>query len=345
MSAKIVSIIGAGSWGTALSVHLAQKDIRVQLWCRNEELAREMVTSNSNNRYLPGVKLPENIEIYTKLSEALQHSKVIVCATPSHTFREILTGIKDNITRDSLIINVAKGLEESSCLRLSQVFAAVMGEQYMDRYVALSGPSHAEEVGRGIPTAIVAAAQSMEAANQAQDIFLSNSLRVYTNPDLTGVELGGALKNVIALGTGIADGLGLGDNTKAALMTRGLAEITRLGIKLGANPLTFAGLTGLGDLIVTCTSQHSRNRRAGIAIGRGKSLTEALAEVRMVVEGVRTTRVAYQLSRQVGVEMPITEQMYYVLFEGYCPRQAVETLMGRGRRNEIEEVALSRFVL
>lgn len=344
MSAPIVSIIGAGSWGTALAVHLARKGLPVRLWCRNQEQAREMQDFRSNNRYLPGVQLPENIEIYTNLYGALQGTRIIVCATPSHTFREMISAIKDNINRDSLVINVAKGLEEDSCLRLSRVFAAIMGEHYLDCYIALSGPSHAEEVGRGIPTAIVAAATNMEAASQAQDIFLSNSMRVYTNPDLTGVELGGALKNVIALGTGIADGLGLGDNTKAALMTRGLAEITRLGVKLGANPLTFAGLTGLGDLIVTCTSQHSRNRRAGIAIGQGKSLTEALTEVRMVVEGVRTTKVAYQLSRQVGVEMPITEQMYNVLFAGACPRQAVETLMGRGRRNEIEEVALNRFV-
>jgi glycerol-3-phosphate dehydrogenase (NAD(P)+) len=200
-------------------------------------------------------------------------------------------------------------------------------------------------VGRQIPTAVVAASSVEDSAEYAQELFMSDNFRVYTNPDVAGVELGGALKNVIALGTGIADGLGFGDNTKAALMTRGLAEISRLGIKLGANPLTFAGLAGVGDLIVTCTSMHSRNRRAGIAIGRGKSLEEALAEVGMVVEGVRTTRAARKLSEQCGVNMPITEKMYEVLFEGFSPETAVKKLMTRGKKHEIEEVALAAAAL
>ena len=222
---------------------------------------------------------------------------------------------------------------------MSMVFAEEAGADLLEKYVVLSGPSHAEEVGRDIPTAVVAASSCLKNAEYVQDLFMCEFFRVYTNPDVTGVELGGSLKNIIALGTGIADGLGFGDNTKAALMTRGLAEITRLGIAMGANPLTFSGLSGVGDLIVTCTSMHSRNRRAGIAIGQGEPVEEAVAGVRMVVEGVRTTKAARRLSARFAVEMPITEQIYRVLFEGLQPATAVSKLMTRGKTHEMEEVA------
>lgn len=336
-----VAVLGAGSWGTALAVLLAGKGCRVEMWARRQELASAINDEKQNRRYLPGVVLPPGVCARADLPAVLEGSCAVIFAVPSHVFREVLRAALPCIPRDAVIINAAKGIEESSLLPLSRVFASEAGEEELKRYAVLSGPSHAEEVGRGIPTAVVVASTSMACAEAAQDLFMTTAFRVYTNPDVAGVELGGALKNIIALGTGIAEGLGFGDNTRAALMTRGLAEITRLGMALGANPLTFAGLAGVGDLIVTCTSVHSRNRRAGIEIGRGKKLEEALASVQMVVEGVRTTRAARLLASRYGVEMPITEQIYRVLFEGMPPREAVTNLMTRGRRREMEEVALA----
>jgi glycerol-3-phosphate dehydrogenase (NAD(P)+) len=232
-----------------------------------------------------------------------------------------------------VVINGAKGIDEDTLQRMSEIYQETFEQP--GNYVALSGPSHAEEVCLGMPTAVVVASLGGAGAARAQSVLMSQSFRVYTNPDVTGVELGGALKNVIALGTGIADGLGFGDNTKAALITRGLAEIARLGLAMGANPLTFAGLAGVGDLIVTCTSMHSRNRRAGMEIGKGKTPEEALTAVGMVVEGVRTTRAAKKLSLRHGVEMPITDQMHQVIFQGKNPREAVDALMGRGKKDEM----------
>lgn len=336
-----VAILGAGSWGTALAVLLAGKGLRVEIWARRQELASSINSEGQNRRYLPGVVLPPNVRVLVDLPAVLKDALAIIFAVPSHAFREVLKAAMPYLPKEALLINVAKGIEEESLLPLSRVFASELGEEELKRYVVLSGPSHAEEVGRGIPTAVVVASASLSCAEAAQELFMTPAFRVYTNPDVAGVELGGALKNIIALGTGIAEGLGFGDNTKAALMTRGLAEITRLGIALGANPLTFAGLSGVGDLIVTCTSRHSRNRRAGIEIGRGKKLEEALASVKMVVEGVRTTRAARLLAARCGVEMPITEQIYRVLFEGMPPQEAVANLMTRGRRREMEEVALA----
>ncbi|MGB9802582.1 NAD(P)H-dependent glycerol-3-phosphate dehydrogenase [Desulfofundulus sp.] len=336
-----VAILGAGSWGTALAVLLAGKGIQVDMWSRREDLAAQINAEGQNSRYLPGVYLPPNVRVTTELSSVVKNARAVIFSVPSHAFREALRSSLPYLPAGAILINAAKGIEEDSLLTLSQVFAAEAGEEDSNRYVVLSGPSHAEEVGRGIPTAVVVAGRDMSVVEAAQDLLMTGNFRVYTNPDVAGVELGGALKNIIALGTGIADGLGFGDNTKAALMTRGLAEMTRLGLAMGANPLTFAGLAGVGDLIVTCTSMHSRNRRAGIEIGRGKSLSEAVASVQMVVEGVRTTRAAYRLAARHRVEMPITEQMYRVLFEGLPPREAVVNLMSRGRRREMEEVAMA----
>ncbi|MDD4237929.1 MAG: NAD(P)H-dependent glycerol-3-phosphate dehydrogenase [Desulfotomaculaceae bacterium] len=342
---KIIGVAGAGSWATALAVLLAHKGYTVRMWSRHAALADEITVKRENTRYLPGVLVPPAVEVMVNIEEAVRGVDAVVFAVPSHAFREVLQSALPHQSGTELIINAAKGIEEDSLRRLSQAYAEVAGPQALERYVVLSGPSHAEEVGRQVPTAVVAASSSIGSAEYAQDLFMCDNLRVYTNPDVAGVELGGALKNVIALGTGIADGLGFGDNTKAALMTRGLAEISRLGMTLGANPLTFAGLAGVGDLIVTCTSMHSRNRRAGMAIGRGKSLEEALEEVGMIVEGVRTTRAARRLSELYGVNMPITEQMYEVLFEGFSPKTAVNKLMTRGKKHEMEEVALAAAVL
>lgn len=338
-----VTILGAGSWGTALACHLADSGRPVRLWTRNAAQAQQMKLRRVNDRYLPGIKLPQSIDITDDLEQVLKSSKCVVFSIPSQSFREVLKCSLPYIHKDTLIVNTAKGIEEDSMLRMSEVFEAEAGTERVSNYTVLSGPSHAEEVALKMPTAVVVASCNQMTSELVQDIFMKHSFRVYTNPDIIGVEIGGALKNIIALGTGIVDGLSGSDNAKAALMTRGLAEITRLGLAMHANPLTFAGLAGLGDLIVTCTSMHSRNRRAGIEIGRGKKLDEALAGVNMVVEGVRTTRAAFGLARRWRVEMPITEQMYRVLFEGQSPEEAVNNLMTRVKTHEVEEVALSKI--
>ncbi|ACX51770.1 Glycerol-3-phosphate dehydrogenase (NAD(P)(+)) [Ammonifex degensii KC4] len=332
------AVLGGGSWGTALAYLLARKGYKVKLWVRREEVASELNTRRENLRYLPGVFLPEGVTATASLEEALKGAEAVIFAVPSHAFREVVRETLPFLPPGAYVINGAKGLEVETRLRLSQVFATEAGEGALDRYVVLSGPSHAEEVAREQPTAVVVASRRWEAAEWAQEFLMCPFFRVYTNPDLVGVELGGALKNIIALGTGICEGIGFGDNAKAALMTRGLTEIARLGVRLGANPLTFTGLAGVGDLIVTCTSRHSRNRRAGWEIGKGKSLEEALAAVGMVVEGVRTTKVAYALAQELGVKMPITVETYKVLFEGLSPLVAAQNLMGRARTREIEEV-------
>lgn len=324
-----------------MSVLLAKKNYQVKVWSRRSSLAQEINETRFNRRYLPGVVIPRGIWVYTDMQQALSGTEAVVFGVPSHAFRDVLRSALPFLPASAVIINVAKGIEEANLCRMSQVFMQEAGAGLFGRYVVLSGPSHAEEVAREVPTAAVVASLNQDSARFAQDLFMGETLRVYTNPDVMGVELGGALKNIIALGTGIADGLGFGDNTKAALMTRGLAEISRLGMAMGANPLTFAGLAGVGDLIVTCTSMHSRNRRAGMAIGKGKTVEEALKDVNMVVEGVRTTRAARDLSSRYSVEMPITEQTYQVLFEGLSPGAAVSNLMTRGKNSEMEEVAMA----
>jgi glycerol-3-phosphate dehydrogenase (NAD(P)+) len=336
-----IGILGAGSWATALSVILAKKGFRVKMWSILPEQVIELNETRENKSFLPGVAIPSGVEVFSDLEQTIFDAEAVVFGVPSHAFREVVRKAVSYIPDRAIMINVAKGIEEDSLCRMSQAFTQEAGQEMTRRYVVLSGPSHAEEVGRLVPTAVVAASSCMESAEYVQDLFMCEFFRVYTNPDVTGVELGGALKNIIALGTGIADGLGYGDNSKAALMTRGLAEISRMGMAMGASPLTFAGLAGVGDLIVTCTSMHSRNRRAGIAIGRGKSVDEAITEVKMVVEGVRTTRAARCLAQRLAVEIPITEQIHQVLFEGLAPAVAVNRLMTRGKTHEMEEVALA----
>lgn len=333
-----VTILGAGSWGTALAIHLAEKGYDVALWTRNEEHYIELITKRENHRYLPGIKLKENIYICNDLLKAVSKASIVILSVPSHAVRSTLQLTNLNFNKDVIVVNTAKGFEESTLLRLSQV---IQQELNGLKCVVLSGPSHAEEVSRFLPTAIVASSKDRSLAEHVQELFMSPNLRVYTNPDLCGVEIGGALKNIIALATGIADGLGYGDNTRAALITRGLAEIARLGVALGADPLTFAGLTGIGDLIVTCSSMHSRNRRAGILLGQGLNLNEVLQKIGMVVEGIRTTKVALELAQKVNIEMPITQEVYHVLFKNKDPKQSVNDLMGRQKTHEVEEVVNS----
>jgi len=330
-----ISILGAGSWGTAISLLLSKKNFEVCVWDRNDKVLDDIKLNRKNDRYLPGITLSSNIIPKYDIKEAIDGAEMIVVAVPSHAVRDVCSKIKDCVIKDQIFISLTKGIEDKTFKRMSQVIEEFFPE---NKVAVLSGPSHAEEVSRDIPTAVVVASKHEDVALKVQDIFMTPNFRVYTNTDIIGVEIGGAVKNIIALAAGISDGLGFGDNTKAALMTRGIAEIARLGIALGANPMTFTGLSGIGDLIVTCMSMHSRNRRAGILIGKGKSLKEALEEVNMVVEGVNTTKSTYQLSLSIGVEMPITKELYNVLFNGKDPKLAVTELMQRDKKDELESM-------
>ncbi|MFZ5354743.1 MAG: NAD(P)H-dependent glycerol-3-phosphate dehydrogenase [Bacillota bacterium] len=336
MSTKI-SIVGAGSWGTAIATLLANKGCDVKLWVRRKELLDKLYKSRINEAYLPSVKLPENVSFTNDMEEGCKGREIIVLATPSHIVRETAEALKYVVNKQQIIVNLAKGIENGTLLRMSEVIEEVLPD---NRISIMSGPCHAEEVAQNIPTAIVSTARDRSTAEYIQDIFMTPRFRVYTNPDLIGVELGGALKNIIALGAGIIDGLGFGDNTKAALMTRGIVEMARLGESLGASRLTFGGLSGIGDLIVTCTSMHSRNRKAGIALGQGKKLDEILSGSSMVIEGIRTTKSAYFLAQKQGVEMPITEEIYNLLYNDSDIKDSVENLMMRSKTHEIEDIAL-----
>ena len=328
-----VCIVGSGSWGTALATVVAGKGHQVKIWDINEAHLKSMEENRENVNFLPGVPLNENIHIAYTTQDAVQDADVVLFSAPAQHFRSALTSAKSYIKDDAIIINVAKGIEQKTLERMSEIAEEHLD---MDRYVVLSGPSHAEEVGRRLPTTVAAASRNLASAEFVQDLFITDRFRVYTTEDVVGVELGGALKNIIALGAGVSDGMGFGDNAKAALMTRGLAEIMRLGLKLGAKPETFAGLTGTGDLIVTCTSMHSRNRRCGIMIGEGMSPAEATEKVGMVVEGMFTTEAAYQLAQREGVEMPITEAIYRAIQGEIKASEAVEMLMNRERKHEQE---------
>lgn len=331
-----VVILGSGSWGTGLAVSLANHYETLTLWCRNAEQAEDMKTFRKNSKYLPKVHLSDNIQITTDLEATVRDADIVVMSVPSQSVREMALKIKPFLKNEAIIVNTAKGLEAGTHLRLSQVIEEVIPDAG-ERIVVLYGPSHAEEVGQNLPTLIVASSSNPLAASKVQDLFMSPTFRVYTNDDVVGVEIGGALKNIIALATGIAFGMGFGDNAQAGLLTRGMMEISRLGLKLGAQYVTFAGLTGIGDLVVTCTSMHSRNRRAGIALGQGKRLNDVLNDMGMVVEGVTTTKAAVELARSLDVSMPIAEQMYAVLFEDADVHQAVANLMGRSKKSEKED--------
>ena len=333
-----VSIIGAGGWGTALAAILAEKHQEVTLYVRNRELAELMRQKRENVRYLPGVELPEVLHITDQPAQALAGTEVVLFATPSHGLRAAARNLSALLPQNCIAVSAAKGLEVDTCLRMTEVLEQEL-PALQGRIAALSGPNHAEEVGRRMPGASVVACKDRAVAEYVQDAFMTPNFRIYANSDMVGVELGGALKNVIALAAGIADGLGFGDNSKAALMTRGLAEIARLGARCGADVATFSGLSGIGDLIATCTSPHSRNRRAGIEIAKGRSAAEIQTDSGMVIEGIRATAAAHSLSGQKGVEMPITETLHQILYHGMAPRCAVLELMTRSKKNEREEVA------
>lgn len=329
-----VAVIGAGAWGTALALILASRGQAVRLWEFFPEYAQLLKTRRENPKFLPGIVIPETIEITSDLEAAVSGCATWVFATPAQRLRSVLQRLRTLHPRPELIVTAAKGIETHTLARMSEIVRAELGPG--PQVVTLSGPSHAEEVGRCQPSTVVAASDSLEAAQAVQSLFMTERFRVYVSTDQVGVELGGALKNVIALAAGIVDGLGLGDNTKAALQTRGLAEIARLGRAAGAHPQTFAGLSGMGDLIVTCNSRHSRNRRVGEALGRGETLDAVLARMEMVAEGVETARSARQLALRLGVEMPIVEQVNRVLFEQVPAAEALKALMQRPGRPELD---------
>lgn len=327
-----IGIIGAGSWGIALSVLLHNNGHTITVWSALPQEIEQLKACHEHKEKLPGVKLAEDILFTADLSNAVKEMDILVLAVPSSFTRETAHCMAGFVENGQIIVNVAKGIEEATLMTLSQV---IEDEIPQADVAVLSGPSHAEEVGKGIPTTIVVGASSRATAEKIQNIFMSDVFRVYTSPDVLGIELGAALKNVVALAAGIADGLGYGDNTKAALITRGMAEISRLGMAMGGKFETFSGLSGIGDLIVTCASMHSRNRRAGILIGQGKTMEEAMAEVKMVVEGVFSTKAAMALAEKYHVELPIIEQVHEVLFCGKAAADAVKDLMIRDKKIEI----------
>ena len=326
-----VAVIGSGAWGTALAIRLHKNGHEVTMWTFEKELIPEMETTRRNPR-LPSAILPEGLTVSPDYACA-SGCQMVVIASPSAPMRSVCRGVAPYIDKDAVVVSVTKGIELGTQLRMSQIVAQETGKEV----VVLTGPSHAEEVAVDIPTGLLAACPDQTLAEFVQDAFMCDTLRVYTSSDPVGAELGAALKNVIALCAGISDGVGYGDNTKAMLMTRGLTEISRLGVSLGAKKETFAGLAGVGDLIVTCTSMHSRNRRAGILIGQGKDPQEAMKEVGAVVEGYYAARSAWELGQRQGIDMPITEAAYKVLYEGMPVREAFSTLLQRQRRTESED--------
>ncbi|MDE3839412.1 NAD(P)H-dependent glycerol-3-phosphate dehydrogenase [Bacillus methanolicus] len=333
-----VAVIGAGSWGTALAMVLADNGHEVRIWGHKPSQIEEINREHTNQKYLPGISLPESIIGFSSLKEVLKDIEVMILAVPTKAIREVLGKIRGIQETPLTIVHVSKGIEPDTLLRISEMIEEEMPETLLKDVVVLSGPSHAEEVSLRHPTTVTVSSKNMKAAEKIQDLFMNQNFRVYTNPDMIGVEIGGALKNIIALAAGISDGLGYGDNAKAALITRGLAEIARLGTKMGANPLTFSGLAGIGDLIVTCTSVHSRNWRAGNLLGKGNNLEEVLNNMGMVVEGVPTTKAAHQLARKYDVKMPISDALFDVLFNGVNPKDAVDTLMARVKTHEMEDL-------
>lgn len=326
-----ISVIGSGSWGTAVAVMLAKKGFDIKLWSWIQEETDRLNNDRENKEFLPGIAFPDNIYCTHDAEKCCKDADLIITAAPSPATRTTAKTLAEYIVPEQKMVNISKGLESGSLKRLSEVYKEEIPQADIS---VMSGPSHAEEVSKGLPTTNVVASENQETAKFIQDILMGESFRIYTSSDVIGVELGGALKNVIALCAGISDGLGYGDNTKAALMTRGLAEIARLGEAMGANPVTFMGLSGVGDLIVTCTSMHSRNRRAGILLGEGNSLDETLKKVHMVVEGVNTASAAYELAHRYNVEMPIVEQAYSILYNGKNARDAVLELMTREKKGE-----------
>lgn len=333
---KKITIIGAGSFGTALSIVLARAGNDVQLWARESEIAYGINNQHQNPSYLSDVVLPDSVTCYTDVEACLHDREMVVFATPSHALREVAGSIRPYLNGDELVVNVAKGIENDTFQTMSQVLSDVLEGVIIDDHIGvISGPSHAEEVCRFKPTTVVASSYSKRTAGLIQESFMTPMFRVYRNYDIIGVEIGGAVKNIMAIAAGIVDGAELGDNAKAALITRGLHEMKRLGMKLGASQDTFSGLAGMGDLVVTCTSKHSRNRFVGYNIGQGKKLDDVISHMNMVAEGVKTTRSVLEWSRKLSVDMPITAAVYRVLFEEEDPKDMLYDLMTRNPKEEI----------
>lgn len=331
-----ISVIGAGSWGTTLASLLSEKGHKVRLWVYEPDLAFQMQQLSENPVYLPGHKLPQDMHISSSLEESVKEHDIVVFVVPTPFARTVLTKLSSFVTKKTIIVSATKGIEENTLLLMSGLFKETLPDVEPKRLAFLSGPSFAKEVIEKLPTAVSLGYYNSETGRYLQEVFTTAYFRVYTNPDVIGVQIGGALKNVIALASGASDGLGLGSNARAALITRGLAEITRLGVSLGADPLTFSGLSGLGDLILTCTGELSRNRMVGYRLAQGEKLDKILKEMKMVAEGIRTSKAAHELAKRQGVQMPITEQVYAVLYEGKEPKQAVTELMARLPREEKE---------
>jgi len=334
-----IAVLGAGSWGTTIAIHLHKLKHEVKLWEYFPENV-DYMNKTHRNPLLEGIPIPPEIPIFNDLNLAVESVQCIVIAVPSHTVRDLLKNLLGLVNKDVIFINLSKGIEENSLLRMSEVIVDVL-DHPSDKIATLHGPSHAEEVSREMPTAIVAASSSSETARYVQKVFGSDYLRVYSSSDIIGVEIGGAIKNIVAIASGICDGLGLGDNTKAALITRGLMEMIRIGVRLGGREETFAGLSGVGDLIVTCGSKHSRNRYVGEEIGKGRKLEDILNGMSMIAEGVHTCMTVHQMIKRYGVLMPISEEIYKVLFEDKNPQKALRDLMGRAPAEEWHSILKS----
>lgn len=334
MSERRAAVIGAGSWGTALANLLAEKGVETILWSFEEDVAGAIETEHRNPRYLSGVELDPRLRATSDMRAAVEGREVVVSVSPSHVVRPVMAKAAEWMTGDTLVVSASKGIEMGSLQTMDEVLKDLLPARAGERAAFLSGPSFALEVAQGHPTLVTMASHDPEAAREAQELFQTDRFRVYTNPDVRGVELGGSLKNVIAIAAGVVDGLGYGHNTRAALITRGLAEITRLGVALGADPITFAGLAGMGDLILTCTGGLSRNRHVGVELGRGRSVDEVLGEMTEVAEGVRTAQSARELAGRTGVEMPIVEEVYAMLYEQRPAAAALESLMLRDPKPE-----------
>ncbi len=331
-----IGVIGAGSWGTTLANHLAGKGLEVDLWAREPEVLRQIEEHRENRTFLPGVELYPSLRGVGSFEEALVEKRLVLMVVPSHVFREVLIGMKPYLRSGVTFMTGTKGIENESLMMMSEVAESVLGQSLTQGFACLSGPSFAREVSGRYPTAVTIACRDMEYAGVLQRLFYSEYFRVYTTQDLVGVQLGGALKNVVAIAAGASDALGFGHNARAALITRGLAEIARVGVSMGANPHTFAGLAGMGDLVLTCTGDLSRNRTVGFKIGTGMSLEKITESMSMVAEGIKTARSAHELGLKMGVDMPITRQVFEILYEKKDPREAVKELMTRALKAELE---------
>jgi len=338
----IITIIGAGSWGTTLSVILAKKDYFINLWVRGKSTYKNIKKFKKNTKYTGDLSIPENVTPFTELEKGFGNPEIVIFAVPSHALREIINKfykiLKENIKYIKCILNVAKGLEIGTSLRMSQVMEQKLPEKLVPRICVLSGPNIALEIASGLPSVSVAASYNMEVLKYIQPILSTDKFRVYTNKDVIGVEIGGAVKNIIAIASGISDGLGYKANTKASLITRGLYELARLGIKLGANPMTFSGVAGMGDLIATCISENSRNRYVGERIARGEKIDEIMGSMYMIAEGINTTRAVYNISKKMGIEVPITECIYEIIYKDLSPAESVNKLMKRKFKSEVEDI-------